>query len=43
MKKSYTDKGPALFGSNKIFKAITVIPRRKIKQFLNTELVYTKN
>ena len=42
LKKSYTDKGPALFGSVKTLKATTVIPRRKVKHFLHTEPSYTK-
>ena len=42
LKKSYTDKGPALFGSVKTLKATTVIPRRKVKHFLHTEPFYTK-
>ena len=42
LKKSYTDKGPALFGSVKSLKATTGIPRRKIKHFLHTEPAYTK-
>ena len=42
LKKSYTDKGPALFGSVKTLKATTGIPRRKVKLFLHTEPAYTK-
>ena len=42
LKKSYTDKGPALFGSVKTLKATTGIPRRKVKHFLHTEPAYTK-
>ena len=42
MKKSYTDKGPALFGSVKTLKATMVIPRRKVKHFLHTKPSYTK-
>ena len=42
LKKSYTDKGPALFGSVKTLKATTVIPRQKVKHFLHTEPSYTK-
>ena len=42
LKKSYTDKGPALFGSVKILKATTAIPRQKVKHFLHTETAYTK-
>ena len=42
LKKSYTDKGPVLFGSVKTLKATTVIPRRKVKRFLDTEPSYTK-
>ena len=42
LKKSYTDKGPALFGSVKTLKATTVIPRQKVKHFLHTEPAYTK-
>ena len=41
LRKSYTDKGPALFGSVKTLKATTVIPRRKVKHFLHTEPSYT--
>ena len=33
LKKSYTDKGPALFGSVKILKATTAISGRKVKHF----------
>ena len=42
MKKSYTDKGPALFGSVETLKATTGIPRRKVKHFLHTEPALTK-
>ena len=42
LKKSYTDKGPALFGSVKTLKATTVIPRQKVKHFLHTKPSYTK-
>ena len=42
LKKSYTVKGPALFGSVKTLKATTVIPRQKVKHFLHTEPAYTK-
>ena len=42
LKKSYTDKRPALFGSVKTLKATTVIPRQKVKHFLHTEPSYTK-
>ena len=42
LKKSYTDKGPALFGSVKTLKATTVIPTQKIKHFFYTEQAYTK-
>ena len=42
MKKNYTDRGPALFGSVKTLKATTGIPRRKVKHFLHTEPAYTK-
>ena len=42
LKKSYPDKGPALFGSVKTLKATTGIPRQKVKYFLHTEPAYTK-
>ena len=43
MKKSFTDKGPALFGSVKTLKATTGIPRRKVKHVLHKEPAYTKH
>ena len=42
LKKSYADKGPALFGSVKTLKATAGIPRRKVKHFFHTEPAYTK-
>ena len=42
MKKSYTDKRPALFGSVKTLKVATVTPRQTIKHLLHTEPAYTK-
>ena len=42
LKTKYSDKGPALFGSvNNLIKA-TNLSRKKVKQFLHTEPVYTK-